>query len=410
MSYESYIAKRYLKSRGRSRLVSVVTVISILGVFVGVMALIIVRGVLQGFEDEVRDKIVGTNAHVVVLKYGNEPIEDYDRVTQVVEEMDGVVAAAPFVYSKGVVKGTLGSDGVVIRGARLEEEKEVTDILDNIKPQLQTLESGPDQLPLVVPGLGLASRLHIAIGDTVMLSTPFEVVITPMGLVPRIRKYRVAGFFESGMMEYDDSLVYLSLSAAQSLFGMDEGVTGIEVKVADMYQAPEIGDGIVDRLGGFPFRANDWIHLNRNLFTWMEIDKLVQTIILSLIVLVAAFNIAGTLIMVVMEKTKEIGILKSMGATSGGIMRIFVFEGLMVALIGTVLGCTGGFVLGYFLDKYELISLPGDVYFIETLPVKMQVLDFLLIPLGAILICLLASLYPARRASRMDPIEAIRYE
>jgi lipoprotein-releasing system permease protein len=406
--FEWFVAWRYLRAKRKSRFVSIISVISIAGVAVGVMALVVVLAVMNGFEREVHERIIGINAHVIVLTFGNEPIRDYDRLTERIASMPGVVAAAPFTYSKGVLKGREGADGVVVRGIDLAAEAGVSDILTNIDPRIDTLSAGPGAPPAAILGDELAGRLRVGVGDTVALSSPFDYVLTPMGLMPAVKRFEVVSLMSSGMFEYDQSLVYIDLPSAQSLFGYRDAVIGIAVKTVDPYRAPEIGADIVDRLGGFPFRANNWIELNRNLFTWMRTEKKVMFWILSLIVLVAAFNIASTLIMVVMEKTKDIGILKSMGATPRSIRRIFELEGLVIGGIGTAVGAIAGFVLANLLDRYQFVSLPGDVYPIETLPVQMRALDFVVVAAAALLITYAAALYPAWQASRLAPAEAIR--
>ncbi len=410
MSFEWFVAWRYLRARRKTRFISIITIISIAGVAVGVMALTVVLGVMNGFEEEIHRRIIGINAHVILLKYGAEPVQDYRTIIDIIETVPEVVAAAPFTYSKGVIKGYERSDGAVIRGADLKSEARVTDIMENIKPRLETLTSEPGEIPLMIVGDELALRLRVAVGDTVALSSPFDYVVTPMGVMTSVSQFRVAGLYSSGMYEYDQQLVYIDLPEAQRLFGLRDGVTGIEIRVEDPWRAPEVGSAVVKAVGGFPYRANNWIYLNRNLFTWMRTEKKVMFWILSLIIMVAAFNIASTLIMVVMEKTKDIGVMKSMGATARSILRIFVAEGLVIGFAGMLIGSMGGFVLASLLDRYQFISLPGDVYPVETLPVLMKLSDFVLVAAAAILISFLAALYPAWKAARMAPVEAIRNE
>lgn len=410
MAFESFVAWRYLRAKRKTKFVSIITFISIAGVAVGVMALTVVLAVMNGFENEVHRRIIGINAHVIVLSYGDEPLRDYDRLTAAVEEVPGVLSAAPFTYSKGVLRGRGGMDGVIVRGIDFDREAKVTDILENTDPPITGLGAEPGELPKTLVGDELARRLRAAVGDTITLSSAFGYILTPMGLMPSVARLEVVSLLSSGMFEYDNSLVYVDLPVAQSLFSYGDGVTGIEVKIADPYDAPQVAGRVVESLGGFPFRANNWIELNRNLFTWMKTEKKMMFWILSLIVMVAAFNIASTLIMVVMEKTREIGVMKSLGATARSIMRVFVFEGLVIGVTGTLIGSLGGYILASLLDRYEFIELPGDVYLVETLPVDMQGFDFALVALAALAISFLAALYPAWQASKLDPVEAIRRE
>lgn len=410
MAFEWFLARRYLRAKRKTRFISIITFISVAGVAVGVMALVVVLAVMNGFEAEIHKRIIGINAHVILLRYGAEPIINYEELIGEVETMPDVVAASPFIYSKAVLKGEDASDSIVLRGVDIAREARVTDILSNISPPVESLATADGEMPLIIVGDELAKRLRVAIGDTVAISSPFDYVLTPMGLMPAVSKFEVASFFSSGMYEFDQTLVYVDLPVAQRLSGSGKGVTGVEIRITDPYEAARVGPTIVERVGGFPYRANNWIELNRNLFTWMKVEKKVAFWMLSLIVMVAAFNIASTLIMVVMEKTKEIGILKSMGANARSILRIFVFEGLVIGIVGTAVGTVAGYVLATVLDRYQFISLPGDVYPIETLPVLMQGADFVFVAAAAILISFAAALYPAWKASRLEPVVAIRWE
>jgi lipoprotein-releasing system permease protein len=409
MKFEFFVAGRYLWAKRRLSFISIISGISVGGVLVGVAALTIVLSVMNGFEDEVQKRIVGTNAHVIVLSHDEKGLKADDELLRRIEAVPGVAGAAPFVYSKGMISGGGFSDGIAIKGIDLSREKEVTDVHRNISPSIESIDP-KDGSKGIVLGQYLANALGVSAGDEVVLTSPLQGSATIFGMIPRVKKFEVVGIFSSGMYDYDSSLGYISIAAAQDFLGLGGYVTGVEVKVNDMYKAPQIADSIMRTLGGFPYTASNWIELNRNLFSWMKTEKIVMFVILMLIVAVAAFNIISTLIMVVMEKRRDIGILKSMGATSRSVMRIFIAEGVAVGLIGTALGCIAGFVGCYLLQKYKFITLPGDVYFIDRLPVKMEAGDFLMVALVAVGVCFAATLYPSWKASRLVPVEAIRYE
>ncbi len=423
-SYELFIARRYLKSRSKTGFINLITYISILGVAIGVAALIIVLSVMNGFESEVRSRIIGFDTHIRLRTYHDQGIDDYTEIMGRIRGIPHIIGMSPYILDKGMIRAGDRNDGVIVRGADQKTVGDVSDLHKNIiygRLELGMVETGEGERPLpgIVVGRFLADRLMIDIGDKVVLISPTGV--HSMFQMPPVKQFVVTGFFESGMYEYDNAYVYISLESAQELFRMGKRVSGIEIRLDDLYKASQVVEGIDKRLG-FPYYALTWFDMRKNLFSWMQLEKWAMFIILCLIILVAAFNIISTLIMVVMEKTKEIGILKSMGATARSIMRIFLYEGIVVGIVGTFFGLVIGFGLCFWQengDKIILplinkplptIKLPGDVYFISILPVKMQVSDFVFIGIAAILICLLAAIYPARKASKLDPVEAIRYE
>jgi lipoprotein-releasing system permease protein len=323
-----------------------------------------------------------------------------------VRQTQGVAAATPFVYSQVMLRTASGASGAVLRGIDPDSAGRV---IRNIEPEVLAAmgRSTDDAAPAIVLGKELARSLGVVRGDSLYVISP-RGFLSPTGHVPAMKRFTVAGVFASGMYEYDGSLAYVPLSAAQRLLRLDGAVTGIEIRLDDIYSADRIGKAISGQLG-FPYWTRDWMQMNRNLFSALKLEKTVMFIILVLIVLVAAFNIASTLIMMVMEKTKDIAIMKAMGATNRSIRRIFVFNGMIIGAVGTVLGVCLGFLACFLLDRYKFIELPGDVYYITTLPVRLETLDVVLIAAAALVICFLATLYPARQASRMDPVEAIRY-
>jgi lipoprotein-releasing system permease protein len=408
--FELFVARRYLWSRPRQSFIALISLISICGVIVGVWVLTTTLSAMNGFEYEVQSKIVGSNAHVIMLTRDPAGIGDYESLAARLARLPDVRGVAPMVYSKAMLAAGGRADGVVLKGVDFAREREVTEITRFITPEISGIDTAVRSgLPGMVLGFELALRLAVGVGDSVILSSPLRTVATPLGAVPVARRFEVVGIFHSGMYEYDASFCYVSIPSAQEFLDMDERVTGIEMKLADMFDASRVGRE-AELLLGPPYVANNWIDLNRNLFSWMKIEKFFMFLILLLIILVAAFNIASMLFMVVMDKKRDIGVLLSMGATSGAIMRIFILEGLIVAVIGTALGSLLGIATSYVIGRYEIVSLPGDVYFIDKLPIRMEALDFLVVAGAALLICVLATLYPSWRAGRMVPVDAIRYE
>lgn len=407
MKFEYFVAKRYLKTKRSTILQSIIVIISIVGVFIGVAALLIVLSVMNGFQDDLKDKILGVNAHIAVLKYFNEPVMKYDSLLSIVRKTPHVTGASPFIYTKVMINHNSYVDGIVLRGVDENTLKDVSDIESRLKYGSFHFSGGDE--PGIVLGSILADNLRVHTGDELTIFSTANFKPTPMGIIPKYKKFKVIGIFDAGMFEYDASLAYVSLLSAQKLVGMENAVTGIEVKVDDIYKAPKIARVIEKRLG-FPYRTNNWMEMNRSLFTALKLEKMLMFIVLTLIIIVASFNIIGTLILFVSQKTRDIGILKSMGASNRQIMKIFTFQGLTIGLVGTSLGVLFGFVVSFLLGKYIHFPLPGDVYFIKTLPVNMELFDFVIVGVSAIVISFIATLYPAMKASRLDPVKAIRYE
>jgi lipoprotein-releasing system permease protein len=414
MSYELFIGLRYLRAKRKQTFVSLITLISIAGVMVGVTALIVVIAVMNGFKEELQDKILGVTSHVVISRFDGN-ISKYQEVKAKVEEVSGVNAATPFIYTQVMISSRKAISGAVLRGIEPQTASKVINLQKNLRAgSLKELEAenkpeGMRATPGIILGNELARNIGVSRGEPVTVISPLGR-LTPLGRVPRSQTFRVAGIFDSGMYEYDSTIAYVSLWAAQRFLGIGDRVTGIEVRVDDIYEADRVAKAIGKALDGYPYWSRDWMRMNKNLFSALKLEKIVMFIILTLIILVAAFNIVGTLIMVVIEKTRDIAILKSMGATRRSIMKIFLIEGTVIGLVGTLLGLLGGYTLCTLLATYKFIELPSDVYYISTLPVQMNPLDVVLIALAAIVITLAASVYPAWQASRFDPAEAIRYE
>ena len=414
MSYEMFIGLRYLRAKRKQTFVSLITLISIAGVMVGVTALIVVIAVMNGFKEDLRDKILGVTSHVVISRFDGN-ISKYQEVRAKVGEVSGVNAATPFIYTQVMISSRKAISGAVLRGIEPKTASKVINLPKNMRAgSLEELEAenkpeGMRSTPGIILGNELARNIGTSWVEPVTVISPLGR-LTPLGRVPRSQTFRVAGIFDSGMYEYDSTIAYVSLWAAQRFLGIGDRVTGIEVRVDDIYAADRVARAIGKALDGYPYWSRDWMRMNKNLFSALKLEKIVMFIILTLIILVAAFNIVGTLIMVVIEKTKDIAILKSMGATRRSIMKIFMIEGAVIGLVGTLLGLLGGYTICTLLATYKFIELPSDVYYISTLPVQMNPLDVALIALAAIVITLAASVYPAWQASRFDPAEAIRYE
>lgn len=421
--YELFIGLRYLKAKRKQTFVSIVTFISILGVMVGVTALIVVLSVMTGFEEDLRNKILGVNAHLVVMELGRG-MKDYKEVKDNIKKVEGVVGATPFIYNQAMLSTENGVVGAVVRGLDVDSVGEVIVLpgkirqgsMDGLRNSLQDKYSSNSPMPGIVVGRELSRNLGITVGDEVNVISS-SGAMTAAGPMPRIARFKVSGIFEFGMYEYDSSMAFISLDSANRFFRMGDMVTGIEVKVKDIYQAEKTGKDIQKALGGF-YYIRTWMDMNKNLFAALKLEKVAMFIILILIVIVAALNIISTLIMVVMEKGKDIAILKSMGATANGIMRIFMIEGLIIGVSGTAGGVALGVSAAVNLEKivgiverlFGLKILRPDVYYIDKLPSKVDPYVVLIIASAAIIISFLATIYPSWRASRLEPVEALRYE
>ena len=409
MNLSLWIAARYLRTKRQSGFITLLTGISIGGVALGVTALFTVLAVMNGFENEIQTRIAGTDAHVVLLGETASGIERPEELVPRVAQVPGVLGVAPFTYVKAMVFREGLTEGMVVKGVDLAAERGVTTVGRNITPALDSIPARTaDGSPGIVLGIELAGRIAARVGDHVLLASLAGAERSALGFVPRLRKFQVVALFSSGLYTYDSSFGFTSISASQEFFELGRSVTGIEIRLADMFAAPAQADEILRRLARPGLRANNWIELNRNLFTWMKLEKTAMFVILALIVLVAAFNIVSTLFMVVLEKRRDIGVLKSLGATNAAVLRVFLCEGLLIGGLGTGLGAVLGVALVAVLQRYPFVRLPGDVYFIERLPVRPEAGDFIAVILAALTLCLAAALYPAWRASRLDPVDAIR--
>jgi lipoprotein-releasing system permease protein len=412
---ELQIAWRYLRSRRGSKLLSLISIIAIGGVLVGVSALIIIIGVMNGLQHDLREKILVGSPDIRVLTYGEDlKINDWPTVLEKVRKQPGVVSAAPFVLTEGVMTG--GRDyagGVYIVGIPPQGRgvPDVTTIREHATNGDFRFASSDGQKRGVVLGKLLAARFNRYLGDSVLLLSAALSKMNPVtgGVVPSVERFEVTGIVSTGMYEYDNSYAFIAIAKAQKLAGLGEGVTGVEVKTTDRWQAKTVANQLTASLG-WPYRTVDWEEQNHSLFQALKLEKLGMGVILLLIVLVAAFNIVSTLTMVVADKTKEIGILKAMGMPARSIRRIFFAQGLLIGVVGTVLGLVLGFAGALALDKYQFIKLDPTVYFIDHLPVSTQPNDVVWIVLASVAIAAIATIYPSVQASRLFPIEAIRHE
>jgi len=407
LPYQLFIALRYLKSKKKHKGISVNTLISVGGVAVGVMALLVVLSVMSGFHEDLQKKILGVNAHMVIISYKGI-ITDYKDVNEGLKNDKDIIASAPFILGQVMVSYGKRAHGVYLRGINPETEIKTTEIGKFMKEgTLAKLTSG-NGIPGIILGKELAGSLGVFQGDVINILSPVGK-IGPLGMLPKIKQFRVVGIFEVGMFEYDSNLVLTDIGAAQEFFDMKKDITGIQLRLADIYKASLVRERIQKELA-FPLYAKDWMQMNRNLFSALKLEKFAMFIILILIILVASFNIVSTLIMNVMEKKREIAILKAMGATDSGIMNIFMLQGMFIGVVGTIIGVTGGYLLCYILNTYEIIKLPADVYYLSHLPVKTKFIDFVTVSLSAVIISFLATIYPAWQAAKMNPVEPLRYE
>ncbi len=412
--FEWYVAFRYFRAKKRQGFLSIITAISTVGVAVGVMALIVVLAVMNGFQHDLRERILGVTAHIVVRPFQGG-ISGYREMVRELSSVEGVQTVSPFIYIQGLASTTGKAQGVVVRGidtsegmaAKVEQNVIMGKLSDIVTPSHTSPPSSPT-MPGIILGTELARHLDLHLYDTVSILVP-SGRLTPMGQVPRARLYRVVGLFQSGMYEYDQTLAYMSIEEAQRLLGASDQVMGIELWLDRPDEAASVAHVLQEKLG-YTYWVRDWMQMNRNLFSALKLEKTVMFVILTLIVFVAAFNIVSSLIMLVLDKTKDIAIMKAMGATTASIRRIFMLIGVLIGVVGTILGLIGGFLLCAALKRYQFIELPKDIYYTSTLPVRVESFDVLCVCLAAVFISFVATIYPSSQAAQLDPVEALRYE
>jgi len=409
MPYELRIALRYLTARRKQAFISLISGISVLGVLVGVAALMIALGLMTGLQAEIRSKILGATAHLSIFRSGRQPFEDYRDVAAAVRELPGVRGTAPALYGKGLISSAAGSAVATLKGILPELERTVTDIESQIEEGSMTAFGPPAEgLAPILLGRDLAAVLGVGPGDVVTVTSP-QGRLSPMGVLPRVTKFRLAGTVHTGLYEFDAGWAYLPLAVAQHLFAQADTVSLVEVRIDDMFKVRSAALVILDKLGG-GYQISDWIQMNESLFTALWLEKTAIAITIGLIVVVAALNIVATLILMVMEKHKDIAILVSMGASRGAVMRIFMLQGTLIGIAGTAVGTMLGWGACRVLDHYRLIRIPEDVYQISYVPFHLLPVDAAIVVVGALVVCFLATMHPARGAARLDPAEALRYE
>ena len=407
MPFELFVALRYLLARRRQAFISLISLISTLGVTVGVMALIIALALMTGLQGELRDRILGSTAHVYVWKTGG--ITDYHAEVRRLAGVEGVAAAGPAILGKALISTDRSDQFITIKGVDPALEKKVTDIQRSmLRGKLEDLQPASDDQPAgILLGRDLAQQLGAEVGESVTLITP-SGTLSPMGMMTRPRRVRVVGVYSLGLYEFDAAYGFVALPFAQRLMTRDH-VDLIEVRVTDIYSAPQIANRITSELGT-EYVSQDWADMNRPLFSALWLEKMAISITIGLIVMVAALNIIASLILLVMEKSRDIAILKTMGTSSRRVMQIFMLQGLIIGLVGTAVGAILGYALCWVLDRYKLIQIPMDVYQVSHVPFVVQPLDFTIVVLSAVIICFVATLYPSRQASRLDPVQALRFE
>lgn len=404
--YELFVARRYLTAKRKQAFISVITAISVLGVAIGVMALVIAIALITGFQQDVQDKILGSTAHLMVSDFSGSGLADYAVLAEKIESLRSVQSASPVVYDTVLVQGPFKSQGAILRGIEMEKEETSSAWLKDLdQGQIPTREAKREGLLL---GRHLAFAIGATTGDVVTVLTSSSR-LSPLGLLPKTRKFLVSGIFSTGLYEFDSATALVPLETAQKLFGLEDRVSMIQVRISDIFQAPKVGELLKDILPRETF-VTTWMELNKPLFSALKLEKKLMFFTITLIVLVAALNIVATLILMVMEKTRDIGILKAMGATSRDVQRIFFLQGALIGVIGTAVGAVLGLIWCWLANTFKLIKVPADIYQIAFVPFKIEILDLMLIIGITLLISLVSTLFPSRRASKVDPIVALKYE
>ncbi len=409
MPWELRVALRYLTARRKQAFISLISAVAVAGVAVGVMALFVALGLMTGLQSEIRNRILGATAHVSIFRERGEPIGDYAGVVRRARGVPGVAGAAPAMYGKVLLTSATSSAVATLKGIVPAEEKTVTDVVAKVREgPLAGFEAPAEGPAPALLGAALADQLNVAAGDVVTVTSP-RGRLSPIGLLPRVTRVRVAGTVRTGLYEFDAAWAYVPLAAAERLFDADDSRTLVEVRLDDLFAVKRAAKDLAAALGP-GYVTTDWVQMNGSLFSALWIEKMAIGITIGLIVAVAALNIVATLVLMVMEKHKDIAILVSMGASRRSIMRIFMLQGTIIGAVGTTLGGLLGWSVCAVLDRYRLIRIPEDVYQIAWVPFRLLPVDAAVVLAGALLVCFLATLYPARGAARLDPAESLRYD
>jgi len=407
LPFELHVALRYLLAKRKQAFISVISLISTLGVTVGVMAVIIALAVMTGLQQELRDRILGSQPHIYVSRTGG--IADYQAEAARLRQIPHVIGAAPAILGRALITASRNQDFISLKGIDPRLEPEVSDVarslqdgsLDALAPKSEADLDG------ILLGKDLASNLGVVVGDTVIVLTP-EGTLSPMGMIPSRKKLRVAGVFSLGLIEFDSTYGFVSLDVAKRMLSKDQ-VDFLQLRVDDIYQAPAIARQVSARLGDQYF-TQDWAEMNRSLFSALTLEKIAVSLAIGLIVMVAALNIIASLILLVMEKHRDIAILKTMGASARSVTVVFLLQGLIIGVVGTAVGAAAGWGVAKIFDRYQLIRVPIDIYQVSHLPFTVLPLDFIIVVLVAVLVCFVATIYPSRQAAKLDPVQALRYE